>query len=149
MKDLYSGLKITSLTVSAVNNSDLESDTIDLQGYESLMLVVDMGNSADTLNGSNTIQLEVEDSPNDSDWTDCADADLHNYIDGSNDGTFGVIDAAGEDSINFKTGYKGDKRYVRVVINFTGTHSTGTPISILAIQSNPRLAPVNVNANGG
>ena len=145
MKDLYSGLKITSLMVQAVTNSDADSDTIDMQGYESLMFVVDMGLSADTLNGSNTIELEVEDSPNDSDWTDCDNADISKYVTGTNTGTFALINAASEDETNYITGYKGDKRYVHVTLNFTGTHSTGTPIGILAIQSNPRSAPVNAS----
>ena len=53
---------------------------------------------------------------------------------GNNTGTFGVINDPAEDSTVFSTGYRGGKRFVDVVLSFTGTHSGTTPISVLAFN---------------
>lgn len=135
-------LEVTQIQAAAVTNSDTNCTSVDMKGYESLMFVVNVGASADTINGSNYIELEVEDSSDDSTFSDCADADILDSVSATNNGTFGLIDAASEDEATFKVGYVGDKRYVRVVLSFTGTHSTGTPISVDAIRGNAAVKPV-------
>jgi uncharacterized protein (DUF927 family) len=132
--NFYTDYKVTNCIVNAVKNSDTNCTGVTTEGYSETCFVVDMGNSADTLDGSNYIELEVEESDDNSTYTDVANADLVKYVTGNNTGTFGVINAAAEDSTVFMTGYRGEKRYARVVISFTGTHSTGTPMSVLAVQ---------------
>jgi hypothetical protein len=141
--DLYSNVKVSSLLIPAVRNADANSTAVDMLGFESVVFVVDMGNSADTLSGTNKIELELEESDDDSSFTDCADADVVGYVDGTNDGTFAVVDAPAEDSTVFKCGYRGVKRYVRVVLNFSGTHTTGTPVGVIAVQGHAHYAPVS------
>ncbi len=130
----YSDYKVTPLIVNAVKNSDTNCTGVTTKGYSETIFLVDMGNSADTLSGSNYIELEVEESDDNSNYTDVANANLVNYVTGNNVGTFAVVNDPAEDSTVFMTGYRGEKLYVRPVISFTGTHSTGTPISVLAIQ---------------
>jgi hypothetical protein len=141
--DLYNNIKVSSLLIPAVRTADANSTAVDMQGFESVVFVADVGNSADTLSGSVKIEFELEESDDNSTFTDCADADVIGYVDGTNDGTFAVIDAPAEDSTVFKCGYRGTKRYVRVVFNVTGTHSSGTPIGVIAIQGNANYAPVS------
>ena len=142
-RDIYSNLNLTQLFTPAIANSDQNSGSVDTRGYDSLMLLANIGLSADSLSGANYIELEVEDSPDDSAWSDVADADLTNFVTGTNNGTFAKIDDAAEDELRYIVGYKGDKRFVRVVINFTGTHATGTPIGVSAVQGHAHQAPVN------
>jgi hypothetical protein len=142
--NFYSDYKVTSLIVNAVKNSDTNCTSVDTKGYSENAFIVDMGNSADTLSASNYIELELEESDDNSTFTDVANADLVNYVTGTNTGTFAKIDAPAEDSINFMTAYRGSKRYVRPVINFTGSHSTGTPHSVLAVQKATVLPANNV-----
>ena len=40
-------------------------------------------------------------------------------------------------------GYRGSKRYVRAVLNFSGTHSTGTPIGVIGLRGRLRAQPAN------
>ena len=84
----------------------------------------------------------MEHSDDDSTYTDCAQADI---IDGTIsaggiwlklDGTAnGNPDSAGG---IFRVGYVGGKRYVRVVLAKTGTHSNGTPIGAMVVRGHAR-----------
>lgn len=113
---------------------DLNGSSVDMLGYDAVTFIADVGESNDTLSGSVKIELEVEDSADDSTFTDLADANLSTAVSGTNTGCFGVIDAAAEDAAAYSVTCRGTKRHVRPVINTTGTHTNGTPIGIIAIR---------------
>lgn len=123
--------------------ADANGTGVDTRGFDSTTILFLVGESGDTLSGSVKIELEVEDSPDDSVWTDVADTDLTIFVSGTNTGTVAVIDAAAEDDSIHSTGYLGDKRYVRPVVNVTGTHTNGTPIGAAVINGHPHISPVN------
>ncbi len=113
---------------------DADGASVDMVDYDRCTFLALVGASGDTLSATVKVELEVEESDDDSSFTDVADADLTSWVAGVNDGCFGVIDAAAEDDAVYKTTYKGSKRYVRPVINIVGTHSNGIPIGIVAIR---------------
>jgi hypothetical protein len=122
------------LALSAANRTaDADGATIDRLNAEDVALVAVVGVSADTLSGSVYIALEVEHSDNGSVWTDCADADIVGSVTGVTTGTFAIVDAAAEDDAVFECAYIGGKRYVRIVANFVGTHTYGTPLGAVAL----------------
>ena len=128
---------VSQVVDAATITSDTNGASVDLLGYEGVMFLACVGESGDTLSGSVKIELEVEESDDDSTFDDAEDADLTSSVSGTNNGTFAVIDAAAEDDAVYTTSYRGDntkKRYVRPVINLTGTHTNGTPIGILAVR---------------
>lgn len=131
---VYTDFKVTQCVDPATITSDTNGTAVDMSGYNQCAFYALVGESGDTLSGSVYIELEVEESDDNSTFSDVADADLINYVDGNNDGCFGVIDAAAEDDACYKTAYRGTKRYVRPVINVTGSHSNGTPIGIVCLQ---------------
>ena len=122
--------------------ADQNGTSVDLAGIRSALIVAAVGESGDTLSGSVYIELEVEHCNDDSTWVDCADADLLNSVTGNNTGTFAKIDADGEDGVIYTTQYVGTKRYVRVVINVTGSHSVGTPIGIVIVKGDAAKQPL-------
>lgn len=142
---LYANTGITSLLVPAVRNSDTASSGLDLQNCDDAVLVAHLGDSADTLNGSNYIEVEAQESDTDvdGDYTAVANADLTNYVTGTNVGTIALLNAAAEDQVVVFAGYKGSKRYIRLKFNFTGTHSTGTPCGVVGLRGRNRAQPVN------
>ena len=140
--DLLSNFQADILTEVAVLNSDTDSTAVDLSAYRGCTFYALLGESADTLDGSNYIELEVEESTDNSTFTDAADGDIRNAVTGTNTGTFALINAATEDQLAYSTQYLGTKRYARVVINFTGTHTTGIPITIFALRSVKNQLPV-------
>jgi hypothetical protein len=137
IQDLEGIVDVSQVVDPAVVTADVNGASVDLLGYEGVMFLVSVGQSGDTLSGSVKVELEVEESADDSTFDDAEDADLSTSVTGTNPGTFGLIDDAAEDDAVYVTSYKGDgtkKRYVRPVINVTGTHTNGIPIGIVAVR---------------
>lgn len=133
---------VTSCLIPQVVTTDSPATGVDTLGYDSVVLLVHVGDSGDTLSGSVLIDLELQDSADNSTYAACVDADLENpdtgaagAVTGTTTGTFARIDAPTEDSAIFAVRYIGDARYVRVNINVTGTHSNGTSIGVIAVRS--------------
>lgn len=137
LRDFEGNIEHTQVVDPVVVKADVDGAGIDMQNFRHAAFYAMVGESGDTLSGSVYVELELEESDDNSTFSDCADADITNAVDGNNDGTFAKIDAAAEDDAVYMTQYTGSKRYVRPVINVTGTHTNGIPIGILAVQSGP------------
>ena len=135
-----------TVTTAAANGTG-----VDLQGYKSATLVAYIGAEGDTLSASVYFEISLEHSDDNSDWSDCAQADITNgtiaaggiwlKVDGTGTaGTSGNPDSTGTVT---QVGYIGGKRYVRGVIAKTGTHSTGTPIGLLVVKGDAILSSDN------
>lgn len=144
-REHYSDIGYDSLLVPAVRNADTNSTAVDTDGFQSVTLIAHVGASADTLNSTNKIEIEVEESDDNTTFTDVANANLTNYTTGTNAGTVAVVNSNATASTLYKVGYKGTKRYVRLVYNFSGTHSTGTVTAASATKGHPHIAPVNAS----
>lgn len=141
MHDLKNTTTQTLVLAPVVKTADTNCTGINQAGFTDLLFQVSVGASADTLSSTNKIELELEESDDDSTYTDCANASVHGYVTGTNTGTFGVIDGTSDDDTLYTCRYLGTKKYCRVVLNFSGTHSTGTPIGVVAVQSGERYLP--------
>ena len=142
MKDMSNTIATAVSVKNAVKTSAENGTGVDLQGYESAPLIVDVGAEGDTLSSSVHFEISLEHSDDNSTFTDVAQADI---VDGtiSSGGIFLKLDgtAGGNPDTTgeiFRVGYVGGKRYIRGVIAKTGTHSNGTPIGILVIKGNAR-----------
>ena len=147
MQDLSNNIGLGNSIINAVKTAAENGSGIDLQGFEEATAVVSVGAEGDTLSGSVYFEVSLEHSDDDSDYTDVVQADIVNgTIDAGGiwlklDGTTGGDpDTAGG---QWQVGYVGGKRYVRLVLAKTGTHTNGTPISGLIVKSRPRSAPVS------
>ena len=142
MKDLSNNINPAVSIINAVKTAAGNGTGVDLQGYESATVLVDVGAEGDTLSSSVYFEISLEHSDDDSTYTDCVQAEI---IDGTIsaggiwlklDGTAnGNPDSAGG---IFRVGYIGGKRYVRVVLAKTGTHSNGTPIGAMIVRGHAR-----------
>lgn len=133
-QDIASSVKVTgafnpaaALTANAANNGVI----IDTQGFESVMVALQSGVITD---GAFAYKLQEGDVSNLSDAADVATTD---YITSFGTGSFALTD----DNVTKKIGYRGAKRYVRVVITQSGA-TTGGFISALAILSAAKNTPV-------
>lgn len=136
MKDLYNDLLPVISILPQVAKTDVDGTGVDLAGYEGALMIAHVGQSGDTLSGSVSHTLIFQESDiSSSGYTAIADTDL---LGGANSV---VIDAAAEDEVIVRRGYLGNKRYVRVIDDLTGTHTNGTPISAMVIKGRPRHAP--------
>lgn len=147
MQDLSNNIELGNSIINAVKTAAEDGSGIDLQGFEEATAVVSVGAEGDTLSGSVYFEVSLEHSDDDSTYTDCVQADIVNgTIDAGGiwlklDGTTGGDpDTTGG---QWQVGYVGGKRYVRLVLAKTGTHSTGTPISGMIVKSRPRHGAVS------
>ena len=141
MRDLSNNINPAVSIINAVKTAAGNGTGVDLQGYESATILVDVGAEGDTLSSSVYFEISLEHSDDDSTYTDCAQADIIDGISSGGiwlklDGTAnGNPDSAGG---IFRVGYVGGKRYVRVVLAKTGTHSNGTPIGAMVVRGHAR-----------
>ena len=146
MRDLINNISRDQVLDPVAVTADTETTTTDMQGFDSLIMSVLMGDSGDILSGSLFTELILQhgDLANGSDAVAVADTDVVlGEGGGISSGVFALIDAPAEDSAEFSIGYVGKKRYVRVAIDVTGTHTNGTPIGVVALKGHPSLAPVS------
>ena len=145
MQDLTHNIVVSNSIINAVKTAAANGTGVDLKGYEEATAIVDVGAEGDTLSGSVYFEISLEHSDDDSTYTDVVQADIINgtiaaggiwlKLDGT---TGGDPDTTGG---QWQIGYVGGKRYVRLVLAKTGTHTNGTPISGVIVKSRPRVAP--------
>ena len=143
MRDFENDLKHDSVIDPKVLTADANSASVDMAEYRDVAFYVTVGAAGDTFSASVKTEIEVQESADNSSFTACADADITNAVSATHTGTCAVIDADGECATLYVTQYRGAARYVRVVINVTGTHSNGTPYSAVALRSGLRNLPVS------
>ena len=139
MRDFFSDLLAVKSINPIVGNNTTEGTGVgvDLAGFNGALMLAHVGQSGDTLSGSVYITVKFQECDTDTpgSYTDIADADLSGGANGV------VIDAAAEDEVIVQRGYVGSKRWVRVLLAFTGTHTNGTPISAAVLKGLPAHAP--------
>ena len=127
MKDLHSGLGVIQALAPAVVAATATATAIDLQGFNSALVVVNTGAIAGS--GDYTTKLQESDTTTGGDFTDVAEGDL-----------IGSFPASLEAGSVVKVGYRGTKRYIRTVT----TKNSGTSIAagIVVVKGDPADAPV-------
>ncbi len=139
MRDLKNNIGVVQSLAPAARDADANGTGVDLQGFESATVIIDMGAEGITLSTTNKIEIELEHSDDDSTYTDVAAADVI----GASSGTIGTFDANGEIPAVSSVGYIGGKRYIRAVANFSGTHGTATPLGVSVVKGHARSNPVS------
>jgi hypothetical protein len=139
MKDFSSNLLVVQslVPILAHTTADGTGLGVDLAGFDGALMIAHVGQSGDTLAVGLkwTVQFQENSVDTAGTYSDIADADLEGGTNGV------VIDAAAEDEIVVARGYKGSKRWLRVLFTQTGTHTNGTPLSAVIIKGRPFHAP--------
>lgn len=143
LRDIISNIKESVGFNPEVLTADKNGVTFDMQGFESLMAMVQVGVSGDTLSGSVFLELILQHG----DLQDGSDAVAVTSADDVLPGTalplgvFATIDDPAEDDAVHTVGYRGTKRYVRVVVDLTGTHTNGIPVAVVGIKGDASNQP--------
>jgi len=132
LRDIGNGVSVQSSVAPAVLTATTTGATVDTKGFDSAMAVVDVGVLVDGV-----MTPTLEDSPNDSDWTAVAAANL--------EGAFIVADGnvspqTGVSTIT-RVGYKGGERYLRLVFTETAA-SAGAAMAGTIVLGHPHQSPV-------
>ena len=143
MQDLKNNIGVVQSLAPAARDADANGTGVDLQGFESATIVIDMGAEGITLSSTNKIEIELEHSDDNSTFTDVtSSADVIGATPDSN-GVIATFDDVAEAPAVSKVGYIGGKRYIRAVANFSGTHGTATPMAVSVIKGHARSNPVS------
>jgi hypothetical protein len=139
MRDLHNNITVDKALETIVVNNDSEGtgEVIDLQGFEAAEMVVNVGESGDTLSGSVKFDLILQEGE-ESDGSDMAAVSDADDLIGASSSTFQTIAAASEDGAVYSVGYVGTYRYIRLYVDVTGTHTNGTPIGAVCVKHRDR-----------
>ena len=147
MFDLKNNIELVESLNAIVKDADTNATGIDTKGFNSSMAIVNVGAPGITFSGTHKVDIILEDS---SDNSTFAAVTNNNYVTGGTVGSTGIwqtIDANGDCNAVYGIGYVGPERYYRVVLDFSGTHGTGTVFGVVGAQSNPLHAPTTEAAN--
>ena len=147
MFDLKNNIKLVESLNAIVKDADTDCTGIDTQGANSAMVMVNVGAPGITFSGTNKVDIKLEDSSDNSSFTAVTN---NNFVTGGtvdSSGIWQTIDADGDCNAVYGIGYVGPQRYYRVVLDFSGTHGTGTVFGVVGAQSNPLHAPAAEAAN--
>lgn len=144
MKDLHSNLKLVqAVKAQVVGGTDVQSAAIDLSGFDSAEILIDVGTAGDTLGSTVSFDVIATHSDDDSSYIPVTAGDILGNDDPGDNGEILTIDANTEAAKVYQFGYVGNKRYLKIEVESDGTHSTGTPFAVSVLKGNPILAPVN------
>src|SRR4051812_34755776 len=115
---LYANTSVSTLLVPLVRTADAvpaDGSGLDVSGCDDAMLVFLIGANGDTYSSTDKLELEVQEADTDVDgsYTAVANADLTNYVTGTNVGTVKVITADASCSQSYFVGYRGSKKFIR------------------------------------
>lgn len=133
MKDLHSGMTIVSAIGAAALDADNTPAAIDLQGYNGAEIVLAIGVGGITFTGSNKIEFVLTHSNDDTNYSAVTTDDMLGCTVGSG-GIIKALVAAHAAAGVYRYGYKGSKRYLKLLADFSGTHGTGTPMAAMVIK---------------
>ena len=147
MFDLKNNIELVECLNAIVKAADTNATGIDTKGFNSSMAIVNVGAPGITFSGTHKVDIILEDS---SDNSTFAAVTNNTYVTGGtvdSSGIWQTIDANGDCNAAYGIGYVGPERYYRVVLDFSGTHGTGTVFGVVGAQSNPLHAPTTEGAN--
>lgn len=127
-------MKSEMILKPATKTADTATSTVSKKGVEKVHLHCLIGQSGDTLGASTYIQLVLQHSSDGSTWSAVTD---NAYVRGGSvdgNGVWAKIDSSAKDEMMYSIVYVGDRPYVRVLFDFVGTHSNGTPIGAVAVR---------------
>ena len=119
--DVISRVDVDQSILKAAKTASENGASFEIADYHSVGVIIDAGAWTD---GTHT--FTVQESDDNSTWAAVADADL--YYDSEP-----VIDGAADDDQKYKIGYKGNKRYMRVITVVSGA-TTGAIYGALIVK---------------
>ena len=145
--DGKSGITIDESLNAIVKAADTNCTGVDSKDFSTVTHVVNVGANGITFSTTNKVEIELEESADNTTFTDVTS---NTSVVGGTVGTNGLwqtIKADGECNAVYAIGYTGPKRYSRVVLNFSGTHGTGTIFGVTGIKGRPISGPTASQAN--
>ena len=140
MTDLYSKVSVKTLIEAAVLAADNTPASLDLRGYQSAIIALDVGAGGITFDTTNKIEFVLTHSDDDVTYINATANDVQGPATVTNGIVKSLVAAHASPTLD-KIGYVGGKRFIKFKADFSGTHGTGTAIAAIAVLGDPRLSP--------
>jgi hypothetical protein len=127
MRDIASDLGFAVALSPAVQAATIKGNAIDLQAFNAAALVINTGAIAGA--GDFTAKMQESDTTTDGDFSDVVSGDL-----------IGTLPASLTADGAFKQGYRGSRRYIRVVLTKNG--GTSIAAGAVVVKANAHQRPV-------
>lgn len=141
MRDLFSHISPAILLGAATLTADSTPVAVDLQGSRSALVLLSVGVGGITFDGTNKVEFVLRhgDDSNAANHVAVAAADVQLDALGSPAVSNGIVRslvAAHPTADLQRVGYIGGRRYISLLADFSGTHGTGTPVSVVVARGN-------------
>lgn len=144
MKDMHSGISVSTLIGAATLAADNTPAAVDLLGFDAAEILLAIGAGGITFSGTNKVEFVLTHSDDDSTYSNVATADMLGVTVSS--GIIKSLIAAHASAASYRFGYVGGKRYLKLLADFSGTHGAGTPIAAMVVKGHADLAPQDAQA---
>ena len=141
MRDIASNLKVVQVIGPEALSADNTPIALDRLGFETLMFTFGVGIGGITFTNTNKVEFVMTHSDDNTTFDPVTDDDVQG-VTGITGGIVKSLKTAHAAADVTKVGYVGDRRYVKLLADFGGTHGSPTPISVAAVLGGARLSPV-------
>lgn len=134
MKDLHSAILAALAFAPGVYSDDPAPIVIDLLGFDAAEIVVAIGAGGINFTNANKIEFKLTHSDDDTTYTAVALKDVLGVAAVADGGTIKALTSAHAAAAAYRFGYKGGKRFLKLLPDFSGTHGTGTALSAIVLK---------------
>jgi hypothetical protein len=135
MRDIHSQTKRLVAIGAAALAADNTPAAIDLRGYDAAEILLDIGIGGITFDATNKVEFKLTHSDDDSTYTAVTVEDMLGLASVGTGGIIKSLVAAHAAAAVYRFGYRGNKRYLKLLADFSGTHGTATPIAASVLVS--------------
>ncbi|WP_398483557.1 hypothetical protein [Tardiphaga sp.] len=140
MRDLVSNLGLRTAFIGALS-ADNTPVAIDLKGFDRAAILLHIGAGGITFNGTNKVEFVLTHSDDGTTFDPVTDGDVQG-VTGVTGGIIKSLKTAHADADVTKIGYIGNRRYLKLLADFSGTHGTPTPMAALVALGGARDYPI-------
>lgn len=140
MRDMHSSTYVDKLLPAATYAADNTPASVNLIGFDAAEILLAIGAGGITFDTTNKIEFILTHSDDDSTYTNVADADMLG-VTGIVSGKIKSLVAAHGTATMYRYGYIGNKPYLKLLADFSGTHGTGTPLAAMVLKGRPARQP--------
>jgi len=140
--DIHSVCGVANIFGPIAIKADNVPAAMDLQGFHAAEIVLGVGIGGITFTTVNKIEFVLTHcDTSDGDYAAVTDDDVLG-VTGIANGIIKALTAEHAAAAAYRVGYRGGKRFLKLLAKFSGTHATETPLSAQLVKMHPEVSPV-------
>lgn len=141
MKDIHSGMAAVLVFGPVALDADNTPAAIDLQGANAAEIILGVGAGGITFSGTNKVEFKLTHSDDNVSYDAVELQDVLGVASVGEGGIIKALIAAHAAAGVYRFGYKGGRRYLKLLADFDGTHGAATPLFACVLKGHLFDAP--------